>query len=105
MCTAVNLPKPPELLSRLIVMCGNPHAGGNRGEYVLAAMKALSPNLREELVDLWDAVIPKLLSYLSGQCYCISIAYGIYTFMYHIFLYLRTCYEVKVQTNFHIFCS
>ena len=101
MCTAVNLPKPPELLSRLIVMCGNPHAGGNRGEYVLAAMKALSPNLREELVDLWDAVIPKLLSYLSGQCYCISIV----VYMYHIFLYLRTCYEFKVQTNFHIFCS
>ena len=66
--TAVNLPKPPELLSRLIVMCGNPHAGGDRGEYILAVMKALSPNLREELVELWDAVIPKLLSYLSGQC-------------------------------------
>ena len=48
-------------------MCGNPYAGGGRGEYVLAAMKALSPNLREELVELWDAVIPKLLSYLSGQ--------------------------------------
>ena len=64
---AVNLPKPPELLSRLIVMCGNPHEGRGRGEYVLTAMKALSPNLREELVDLWDAVIPKLLTYLSGE--------------------------------------
>ena len=64
----VNLPKPPELLSRLIVMCGNPHDGEGRGEHVLAAMKALSPNLREELVELWDAVIPKLLAYLSGEC-------------------------------------
>ena len=63
----VNLPKPPELLSRLIVMCGNPHDGRGRGEYVLTAMKALSPNLREELVELWDAVIPKLLTYLSGE--------------------------------------
>ena len=30
-------------------------------------MKALVPNLQEELVELWDAVIPKLLSYLSGE--------------------------------------
>ena len=70
---AVNLPKPPELLSRLIVMCGHPHNGGGRGEYVLATMKALSPNLREELVELWDAVIPKLLSYLSGECSVLSM--------------------------------
>ena len=48
-------------------MCGNPHDGGGRGEHVLSAMKALSPNLREELVELWDAVIPKLLAYLSGE--------------------------------------
>lgn len=63
----MNLPKPPELLSRLIVMCGNPHEGKGRGEHILTAMKALSPNLREELIELWDAVIPKLLTYLSGE--------------------------------------
>lgn len=88
----VNLPKPPDLIGRLIVsvayqyvpvyalvqymsalcvlqvLAGHPHNGEGRGEHVLNCMKAVVPNLHEDLVDLWDAVIPKLLSYLSGMC-------------------------------------
>ena len=30
----------------------------------------MSPILQEELVDLWDAVIPKLLKYLDGMNTC-----------------------------------
>ena len=62
-------------------MCGNPHEGRGRGEYVLTAMKALSPNLREELVDLWDAVIPKLLTYLSGELCTGTLLYSLMMLM------------------------
>ena len=33
---------------------------------MLACMRALVPNLHEDLVDLWDAAIPKLLTSLTG---------------------------------------
>ena len=34
---------------------------------MLACMRALVPNLHEDLVDLWDAAIPKLLTSLTGM--------------------------------------
>ena len=52
----------------LQVLAGYPHNGQERGEHLLLCMRAVVPNLHEELVDLWDAVIPKLLSYLTGTC-------------------------------------
>ncbi len=55
------------MLVRLFVLAGYPMNGRKRGEHVLACMKALCPNLKEELVELWDMVIPKLLSYLQGE--------------------------------------
>lgn len=54
----------------LQVLAGYPHNGQERGEHVLNCMKAVVPILHEDLVDLWDAVIPKLLSYLTGRCLC-----------------------------------
>lgn len=63
----VNLPKPCEMLVRLFILAGYPHKGMKRGEHVLTCMKALCPNLKEELVELWDMVLPKLLSYLHGM--------------------------------------
>ncbi len=65
-CT-VNLPKPPVLLGRLLVMAGHPGNGQGRGEHVLACMKALGPNIKEEVVNMWDTVIPKLQAYISGE--------------------------------------
>ena len=65
--SSVNLPKPADLIGRLFVLAGHPHNGQGRGEHVLNLMKALAPNLKEELTELWDAVIPKLQSYLSGK--------------------------------------
>lgn len=58
-------PSPPPPFQ---VMAGHPHNGQERGEHVLNCMTAIVPNLHEDLVDLWDAVIPKLLSYLNGNC-------------------------------------
>lgn len=54
------------MLARLFVLAGYPHNGRNRGEHVLTSMQALCPNIKEELIELWDMVIPKLLSYLHG---------------------------------------
>ena len=49
-------------------MLGHPRHGSNRGEHILNCLQSVSPLLQEDLVELWDAVIPKLLSYLSGVC-------------------------------------
>ena len=67
----------------LQVLAGYPHNGEERGEHVLNCMKALVPNLHEDLVDLWDAVIPKLLSYLTGTCIHVRVHCTIMcTYMY-----------------------
>eukprot|EP00118_Oscarella_pearsei_P020078 m.216312 g.216312 ORF g.216312 m.216312 type:complete len:1058 (+) comp39860_c0_seq3:99-3272(+) len=61
----VNVPKPAAMISRLLVMAGRPHGSGGRGLHVLHLMKDIGPILNEDLVDLWDAVIPKLTQYLE----------------------------------------
>lgn len=55
------------MLARLFILAGHPRNGRNRGEHVLTCMQALCSNLKEELVELWDMVVPKLLSYLLGN--------------------------------------
>ncbi|XP_059158762.1 maestro heat-like repeat-containing protein family member 1 isoform X2 [Physella acuta] len=64
--TQPNIPKPTQLIARLMVMAGHPKSGRDRGIHVLNLMKNLSPNLHDNIVGLWDAVIPKLNSYLDG---------------------------------------
>ena len=54
-------------------MSGNPLNGRKRGEHVISCMASLVPNIHEDIVDLWDAVTPKLLTYLNGQCLIIKI--------------------------------
>ena len=34
---------------------------------MLNLMKDLSPNLHDDLIQLWDTVIPKLIQYLEGK--------------------------------------
>ncbi|XP_074645058.1 maestro heat-like repeat-containing protein family member 1 [Tubulanus polymorphus] len=63
----VNVPKPTALIARLFVLAGLPKNGQNRGVHVLNAMKALSPTLHENLVNLWDTVIPKLIQFLEDS--------------------------------------
>ncbi|XP_025115241.1 maestro heat-like repeat-containing protein family member 1 isoform X3 [Pomacea canaliculata] len=60
-----NLPRPPQIIARLMVLCGWPQNGRNRGMHVLQLMKNLSPNLHENLVEIWDTVVPKLIGYLE----------------------------------------
>ena len=62
----INLPKPFEILARLIVLCGTPLTEKNRGLNVLHLMKQISPNIHPSIVDLWDNVVPKLILNLEG---------------------------------------
>ena len=50
-------------------LIGHPSHGHQRGLHVLHTMKAISPILHENLVDLWDKVIPKLVKYIEGEPY------------------------------------
>jgi hypothetical protein len=64
--TMVNLPKPTELIARLIVLLGHPLEGG-LGLQILNLFEGISPNLHDDIVDLWDEVIPRLTAYLEKQ--------------------------------------
>lgn len=57
----INIPRPFDILARLIVLCGCPLNGKNRGLNVLNLMKNISPNIDSSIVDLWDSVVPKLI--------------------------------------------
>ncbi|XP_060572841.1 maestro heat-like repeat-containing protein family member 1, partial [Ruditapes philippinarum] len=63
--TQANLPKPAAVIARLVTLAGRPQNGRQRGVHVLNLMKGLSPNLHDNLVELWDTVIPKLVQYLE----------------------------------------
>ncbi|XP_011410499.2 PREDICTED: maestro heat-like repeat-containing protein family member 1 [Amphimedon queenslandica] len=65
----VNLPKPARIVSSLIVLLGKPSVA-DRGEHILNCLQSMGPILQEELVDLWDVVIPKLLNYLNENAGC-----------------------------------
>ncbi|XP_033626005.1 maestro heat-like repeat-containing protein family member 1 isoform X2 [Asterias rubens] len=60
-----SLPKPNALVARLMVMAGRPDNGRKRGIHVLKLMHAMSPNIHSGIVDMWDAVIPKLMQYIE----------------------------------------
>lgn len=62
----VNLPRPQELVARLIVLLGHPLENA-LGSHILALFEGISPNLHEDIVDLWDEVIPRLTAYLEKQ--------------------------------------
>lgn len=63
----INLPKPLEILARLIVLVGIPLANKNRGLNVLNLMRNFSPNLNQNIVELWDNVVPKLIINLEDK--------------------------------------
>jgi len=61
----VNIPKPPYLIARLVVLAGWPTHSRLRGPHVLHLMQGLSGVLHESLPTLWDSVIPKLSQHLQ----------------------------------------
>jgi len=60
----VNLPKPQLILARMLVVAGHP-LYRKRGAEALLLLQALSVNIHEEVEDLWDDVIPKMIAYLE----------------------------------------
>eukprot|EP00039_Didymoeca_costata_P018820 m.335101 g.335101 ORF g.335101 m.335101 type:complete len:1638 (-) comp17516_c0_seq1:85-4998(-) len=60
----VNLPRPQEFVARLIVLLGHP-LEREIGLHILYLFEGMSPNIHEEIVDLWDDVIPRLTAYLE----------------------------------------
>lgn len=63
----INLPKPYDILARMIITCGVPLNGKiNRGLNTLQLMKNISPNISSSIVDLWNNVVPKLIANLEG---------------------------------------
>ena len=62
----VNLPKPNEFIARAFVLIGHPLIR-SRGIPILSLMKVMSGNLKEEIVELWDEVIPKLIAYIEAN--------------------------------------
>lgn len=60
----VNLPKPQQILARFIVILGHP-LYRQRGAKILALLQAISVNIHEDIEELWDDVVPKLLGYLE----------------------------------------
>lgn len=61
----VNLPKPPEIIVRLLVLLNAPHKRGQLGQQILAFMKASGPLLQPSIVSLWDSTLPKLGTYIE----------------------------------------
>ncbi|PIK34373.1 putative maestro heat-like repeat-containing protein family member 1, partial [Apostichopus japonicus] len=62
-----NIPKPHALVARLMVGAGLPMNGRGRGIYCLNLLQSLSPNIHDNIVDMWDTVIPKLVQYLEDN--------------------------------------
>eukprot|EP00040_Diaphanoeca_grandis_P032327 m.195702 g.195702 ORF g.195702 m.195702 type:complete len:1632 (-) comp32581_c2_seq1:207-5102(-) len=60
----VNIPRPQEIIARLIVVLGHP-LERQIGLQILYFFEGMSPNLHDDLIDLWDEVIPKLIGYLE----------------------------------------
>lgn len=61
----VNLPKPPEIIARLMVMLSVPLRRGRLGLHILQALLALGPALHPNIAHMWDHAVPKLAQYLQ----------------------------------------
>lgn len=80
-------------------MAGHTDDGHSRAEHVLTCMKVLGPNIREEVVAMWDSVIPKLLSYLTGElCGAVSPVWlPMVTNGYHGLPFINRTQQVRWQ--------
>eukprot|EP00049_Salpingoeca_infusionum_P022643 m.7920 g.7920 ORF g.7920 m.7920 type:complete len:1638 (-) comp5302_c0_seq1:139-5052(-) len=60
----VNLPRPQQLLAKLLVVIAHP-LHRNRGREALLLLQAISVLIHENVEDLWDDIVPKLTSYYT----------------------------------------
>jgi len=62
----VNVPKPHAIISRLLVVLSSPEERPLLGENILSFFKSMGPVLHSSVSDLWDDVVPKMVTYLKG---------------------------------------
>eukprot|EP01094_Clydonella_sp_ATCC50884_P016628 TRINITY_DN2764_c0_g1_i4.p1 TRINITY_DN2764_c0_g1~~TRINITY_DN2764_c0_g1_i4.p1 ORF type:complete len:993 (-),score=383.24 TRINITY_DN2764_c0_g1_i4:263-3241(-) len=62
---SVNVPQPHEIIARLLVMLNVPLRRGNLGRRILECLVSIGPILHPNIVNMWDAAIPKLVNYLD----------------------------------------
>eukprot|EP01116_Phalansterium_solitarium_P016259 TRINITY_DN3745_c0_g1_i3.p1 TRINITY_DN3745_c0_g1~~TRINITY_DN3745_c0_g1_i3.p1 ORF type:complete len:1692 (-),score=828.04 TRINITY_DN3745_c0_g1_i3:272-5347(-) len=64
---AVNLPKPPAIIARFLVMLCAPHGRTSGWLHMLTCLRQLGPLLHPSICDMWDAALPKLQAYLEAR--------------------------------------
>ncbi|CAF0851318.1 unnamed protein product [Rotaria sordida] len=63
----VNLPKPNEIITRCFVLLGEPLVEETRGISILHFLRIAVTELKTELRELWEKVIPRLLQNLNDD--------------------------------------
>ncbi|UJR27309.1 hypothetical protein I4U23_008603 [Adineta vaga] len=63
----VNLPKPNEIITRCFVLLGEPLVEETRGISILNFLRIAVTELKADLRELWDKVIPRLLQNLTNN--------------------------------------
>ncbi|CAF3625117.1 unnamed protein product [Adineta steineri] len=63
----VNLPKPNEIITRCFVLLGEPLAEETRGISILNFLRVAVTELKTDLRELWEKVIPRLLQSLNNN--------------------------------------
>jgi len=63
----VNLPKPTEIIVRLLVMLNEPLRRGQLGIRILQCLQTVGPVLNPMISDMWDGAMPKLAHYISDN--------------------------------------
>lgn len=64
---AVNVPKAPGLVMRMLVMANAPHRRNQLGQHTLGCLHAIGPIVHPDLPQLWDHAVPKLIGYLEAK--------------------------------------
>jgi maestro heat-like repeat-containing protein family member 1 len=62
----VNLPKPHQILARLLIMLHDPYARNQNGVNILRALYCLSPLFHEEVIEIWAKLLPEMKKYIDG---------------------------------------
>eukprot|EP01129_Flabellula_baltica_P010720 TRINITY_DN4560_c0_g1_i1.p1 TRINITY_DN4560_c0_g1~~TRINITY_DN4560_c0_g1_i1.p1 ORF type:complete len:1619 (+),score=365.55 TRINITY_DN4560_c0_g1_i1:442-5298(+) len=63
----VNLPKPHQIMARLLVLMNFPKRRGNLAGNVMETIKNLGPIINDNVVPYWDETIPGLIDFLSSE--------------------------------------
>src|SRR3990167_5076446 len=61
----VNLPKPTEIIVRLLVMLNEPLRRGQLVSRILQCLQSIGPVLNPLVSDMWDNAMPKLVHYIN----------------------------------------